>query len=100
MTDNNEKTFIKGISFVGFLGGYPTSVDVNNGKIVRFRPFHYDSRSSPDQYRPWTFEARGKVFTPPNRTLPSHLALSYKKRVYSTNRIPYPLKRVDWNPFG
>lgn len=26
--------------------------------------------------------------------------MAYKKRVYSPNRIPYPLKRVDWDPDG
>ncbi len=26
--------------------------------------------------------------------------LAYKKRVYSPNRIKYPLKRVDWDPAG
>ena len=26
--------------------------------------------------------------------------ISYKKRVYSPNRIKYPLKRVDWDPNG
>ena len=26
--------------------------------------------------------------------------LAYKKRVYSPNRIKYPLKRVNWNPKG
>ena len=27
-------------------------------------------------------------------------SLAYKKRVYSANRILYPLKRVDWDPDG
>ncbi len=31
--------------------------------------------------------------------LPPH-ALAYKKRIYSPNRILYPLKRVDWDPDG
>ena len=26
--------------------------------------------------------------------------LAYKKRVYSPNRIKYPLQRVDWDPNG
>jgi trimethylamine-N-oxide reductase (cytochrome c) len=26
--------------------------------------------------------------------------VAYTKRVYSPNRIRYPLKRVDWDPIG
>ena len=26
--------------------------------------------------------------------------MAYKKRIYSPNRILYPLKRVDWDPNG
>ncbi|MDH7479785.1 MAG: molybdopterin-dependent oxidoreductase, partial [Syntrophomonadaceae bacterium] len=45
-------------------------------------------------------EARGKVFQPLMKTLLPPLCLAYKKRVYSPNRILYPLKRVDWDPNG
>lgn len=31
--------------------------------------------------------------------MPPH-GIAYKKRVYSPNRVPYPLKRVDWDPDG
>ena len=34
------------------------------------------------------------------KILTSPLAASYKKRIYSPNRVLYPLKRVDWNPKG
>jgi trimethylamine-N-oxide reductase (cytochrome c) len=45
-------------------------------------------------------EARGQTFEPGMKTLVSPYALAYKKRVYSPNRILYPLRRVDWNPDG
>ena len=34
------------------------------------------------------------------KTLIPPLSLGYKKRVYSPNRVLYPLKRVDWDPDG
>jgi trimethylamine-N-oxide reductase (cytochrome c) len=34
------------------------------------------------------------------KSLLTPLALSYKKRVFSPNRIKYPLQRVDWEPGG
>jgi hypothetical protein len=36
----------------------------------------------------------------PGNHLPGPFSLAYKKRVYSPNRIKYPLKRVDWDPNG
>ena len=47
---------------------------------------------------PWKIEARGKTFEPGMKTLIPPFSLGYKKRVYSPNRILYPLKRVDWDP--
>jgi trimethylamine-N-oxide reductase (cytochrome c) len=49
---------------------------------------------------PWKIAARGKTFAPPKRTLPGVYYMTYKKRVYSENRVRYPLKRVDWDPDG
>ena len=38
-----EKTFVKGLGFCGNGCDANTSVvDVNNGRIVRIRPLHYD----------------------------------------------------------
>ena len=74
------------------------ATEVKNGKIVRIRPLHYDSQY-PD-LKPWTYEARGKKFTASMKSSLSPHWLSYKKRVYSPNRILYPLKRVDWEPGG
>ena len=31
---------------------------------------------------------------------PPPWGLAYKKRTYSPNRVPYPMKRVDWDPNG
>jgi len=45
-------------------------------------------------------EVRGKVFDPGCKINLAPFSLAYKKRVYSPNRIKYPLKRVDWDPTG
>ena len=95
------KTVIKGLGFcANATGGNASVVDVNNGKIIRIRPLHYDWKYKPEEFRPWKIEARGKVFQPTMKSLIPPLSLAYKKRVYSPNRILYPLKRVDFDPDG
>ncbi len=95
------KTFIKGLSLHSFAqGGGAASIDTDNGRIVRIRPLHYDEQYTPEEIGQWQVKARGKVFKSQLRTLPNPHGLAYKKRVYSPNRIKYPLKRVDWDPDG
>ncbi len=98
-----ELSVIRGTSAMGFgRDGMPTRVDVKNGKIVRIRPIHYaDEGYGPEYMKPWKIEVRGKTLEPAyDKVLITPLGLSYKKRVYSPNRIRYPLKRVDWEPGG
>ena len=78
----------------------PCAVDVKDGKIVRIRPLHYDSKYDPKQFNPWKITKNGKTLGPLMKAVPSPFSLAYKKRVYSPNRIKYPLKRVDWDPNG
>ncbi|HTY81584.1 MAG TPA: molybdopterin-dependent oxidoreductase, partial [Dehalococcoidales bacterium] len=94
------ETIIKGIGWLGFSGFNAAAVDVKDGRIIRIRPLHYDSKYRAEEFKPWKIEARGKVFRPLMKTLLPPLSLAYKKRVYSPNRIKYPLKRVDWDPKG
>ena len=75
-------------------------VDVKDGKIIRIRPLHYDWKYKPEEFNPWRIEARGKVFEPGMKMIIPPYSLGYKKRIYSPNRILYPLKRVDWDPNG
>jgi len=101
MKSGKEKTFVKGLSLADFgIDGNPTVVDVSNGKIVRIRPLHYDWHYDRKKLNPWKIEARGQVFEPAMKTLLPPFGMAYKKRVYSPNRILYPLKRVDWDPDG
>ncbi len=96
-----EKTCIKNLGFCSFgIGGNVSTVDVRDGKIIRIRPLYYDWKYKPEQFRPWKIKARGKTFEPSMKTLLPPLSLAYKKRVYSPNRILYPLKRIDFEPNG
>ena len=97
-----EESFVKGLGLNGFSVGCssPSIVDINRGKITRIRPLRYDSHYRPEQFNTWKIEARGQVFEPDMRSLLPPILLSYKKRIYSPNRILYPVKRADWDPNG
>ncbi|MEJ2041083.1 MAG: molybdopterin-dependent oxidoreductase, partial [Desulfosarcinaceae bacterium] len=53
-----------------------------------------------EDVRQWKITRNGISFEPSWKSLPGPYSLAYKKRVYSPNRIKYPLKRVDWDPNG
>ncbi len=96
-----EKTFIKSTDLSsGSKHSHLAFIDVKDGKIIRTRPFRYDWKYKPEEFNAWKIEARGKTFNVPMKSLIAPFGLGYKKRVYSPNRIMYPLKRVDWDPAG
>jgi trimethylamine-N-oxide reductase (cytochrome c) len=96
-----DKTVIKALGLSGgIFGASPCAVDVKDGKVVRIRPLHYDSKYEYDSFNPWKMERNGKTFEPLHKSTPAPWSLAYKKRTYSPNRIKYPLKRVDWDPNG
>ena len=96
-----ERSTVIGVGLAGLgPGGNASVVESKDGKIVRIRPLHYDWKYDKNQFNPWTIEAGGKTFEPKMKALPPAFGVGYKKRVYSPNRILYPLKRVDWNPNG
>jgi anaerobic selenocysteine-containing dehydrogenase len=96
-----DKQVIRGSGLIGSAdSGAPTLVDVKDAKITRIRPLHYEKNYSKAEFNPWKIEAKGKIFEPPMRAPVGPIGLSYKKRVYSKNRILYPLKRIDWDPRG
>ena len=95
------KTVIKSLALGGVLGGgAPCAVDVRDGRILRIRPLHYDWKYRKEDLNPWEFERNGKTLSAVMKSMPSPFSLAYKKRVYSPNRIKYPLKRIDWDPNG
>ena len=96
-----EKSSVVAIGWCGAGAGSNTSVaDVKNGKLTRIRPLHFDWKQDPKTFNAWKWEIKGKTFEPRLRSLIPPYSLGYKKRVYSPNRILYPLKRVDWDPNG
>ena len=76
--------------------GGATFVHVKDGKITKIRPIVFDETDAPA----WSIEARGKVFTPPRQTSLNPYIVTQKSRIYSENRIKYPMKRVDFDPKG
>jgi len=97
------KTVYKALGHSAFGMGSNTSeidVDVENNKVIRIRPLNIDKVYDEEYIRPWTIEARGKTFTSPMKVEITPHAIAYKNRLYSPRRIPYPMKRVDWDPNG
>jgi len=85
------------------------SIEKKNGKIVRIRPLHYDEQyTAADLTRSldWSYTVPHRktgatmTYEPRNKACATQFQLCYKKRVYSPNRVLYPLKRVDWEPGG
>jgi anaerobic selenocysteine-containing dehydrogenase len=95
-----EKSSLVSFSLMGPESGALCKVDCNDGKITRITPYEYDRDYTDKKCRPWHIEARGKTFTPPQKVALTHFGLGYKTRVYSPNRILYPMKRADWDPKG
>jgi trimethylamine-N-oxide reductase (cytochrome c) len=75
-------------------------VDVKDGKILRVRPFRFDWKYDRSEVRTWKMEKNGKTLEPRWKSLIGPFSLGYKKRVYSPNRVKYPMIRVDWDPNG
>lgn len=96
-----EKTVYKSTGMNAFgIGANVSEVDVKDGKIIRTRPMRYDKCYSAEYLKPWTIKARGGEFSATLKSLLPPFAYAYKKRIYSKNRVLYPLKRVDWDPNG
>jgi len=99
--EQTEKTVIKSLGQCSFFrNGDPSAIDVRDGRIVRIRPYHYDEKYAREDINPWKIEKNGKTLKPLMKSQIAPYQLAYKKRVYSPNRIKYPLKRVDWDPEG
>ena len=102
MSENGKLTTTGQSIASGGTGGELTAVDSKNGKIVRIRPMHIDDVYTHEELAPsmWEIEAGDKVFRPEYKAAPNYMALAYKERVYSKNRVRKPLKRIDWEPGG
>ena len=82
--------------FTNLTNSGPVSVYVKDGKITRVRPLVVDE----GDYRPWVIEAGGKKYSPPKKPTLSPYIHAERRRIYSDERIKYPMKRVDFDPGG
>jgi len=78
-------------------GGGPILVHVNDGRIIRVRPLVF---ADEEEVPTWTIEAGGKRFSPPRKETVAPYGMTEKARVYSDDRIRYPMRRVDFDPTG
>ncbi|GAH61416.1 unnamed protein product [marine sediment metagenome] len=76
------------VSVTATMGG-GIFVHVKNGRVIKTDPL-----TIPDDVRQYEIEARGKVFKPPRKCLPDMWAHGYRRWVYDSSRVRYPLKRV------
>jgi anaerobic selenocysteine-containing dehydrogenase len=101
LKEQTVKTVLKSLGQTSFAtNSEPSLIDVQNDRILRIRPFHYDERYTKEELNLWKIEKNGRTFELLMKGTPPAYQLAYKKRVYSLNRIRYPLKRVDWDPNG
>ena len=100
-SDIADKSVIKALGLCGFgMAANPASIDVKDGRAVRIRPLHYDENYTREELKMWSLEKDGHTFDPGFKSLIPPLAMGYKMRTYSKNRVPYPLIREDWDPKG
>ncbi len=84
--------------YTNMTGGGPVSVYVEDGRVTRVRPLQIPDCDFP---KPWAILASdGKTYSPPKAFRLSPPVHGEKNRIYSEDRILYPLKRVDWDPNG
>ena len=74
----------------------PVSVYVNDGVVTRILPLVADE----GEFRPWVIEAGGRSYSPPKKFNLAPMVHAERRRLYSDDRIKYPMKRVDFDPNG
>ncbi len=76
--------------------GGPVFVYVKAGRIVSIRPLVFNEKDGPT----WTIDVNGRKYDPLPKAAVAPFVLTERTRVYSEDRIKYPLKRVDFDPDG
>ena len=71
-------------------------VHVKDGRITKVRPIVFNEEDT----EAWSIEAKGKTFTPPRKLSLGNYVCTMKSRIYSENRIQYPMLRVAFDPNG
>ena len=80
--------------FINCTNGGPIRVHVKDGKIIRVRPLTFDDTDAAS----WSLNVKGRELRPPRKAGVAAFSLTEKSRVYSKDRILYPMKRKDFNP--
>ena len=83
--------------FTNCTTGGPVRVFVKDDKITRIEPLKF---GPDDEAGKWTINARGKKFSPPDTARLAPYILAERSRIYSKDRILYPLLREDFNLKG
>ena len=83
-------------SFTSCTNCGPITVDVKDGRVVRVRPLVIQD----GDLKPWTIKAGGKSYSPPKKVTLAPYVHAERNRLYSDDRIRYPMKRVDFDPNG
>lgn len=97
-----DDTVVHNLGLESFGGGANiVAADVRDGKIARIRPVYFDEDYTKEELNYWTLEGRGgKTLEPGMKSYTPPFPLVYKRRTYSKNRVPFPMKRIDWDPNG
>ena len=97
-----DETVVHNLGLESFGGGANiVAADVVDDKLARIRPVHFENDYTKEELNYWKLEGRnGAILEPGMKSLTPPFPLVYKRRTYSKNRIPYPMKRVDWDPDG
>lgn len=97
-----DDTAVHNLGLESFGGGANiVAADAKDGKLVRIHPVHFDQDYTKDELNYWKLTGKnGTVFEPGMKSLTPPFPMVYKRRTYSKNRIPFPMKRVDWDPEG
>ncbi len=90
--DEQRHPFIVG----DVLGGAPAWVYTKAGRIIRVTPMTFTE----EEAHPWSITAGGKTYTPEKKTHISTFDQAFRRIVYASNRVKYPLKRVGFEPGG
>jgi trimethylamine-N-oxide reductase (cytochrome c) len=75
--------------------GGPVHVYVKDGKITRLEPIEFGPE---DALGKWTITAHGKKFSPPDVAKLAPYIPAERSRIYSKDRILYPMLREDFSP--
>lgn len=82
--------------FTSCTNGGPVWVHVKDGKVVRIRPLLLSQEDAPS----WTIAAHGKKFSPLRKACIPSYSISERARLYSEDRLKYPLIRTDFDHNG